>query len=373
MKIRNPFLTGPGESILTSSFVKRRKEIKFLSDAFFRENKRVICLHGLRGIGKTTLAAEFADINGHKLPGGVAVIRAQFPSDIHASLAKINKNKPSLIIWDDIDFLPDSSIFQNIENVINNFPGAYNILISSYRLEHKIIDSTLLLPSLSHAEMYQLFKSRLEGYTEIDFEEFWKLFLGHPLASELAFSSIRNGTYTANEIIHSLKSFSESGLLGPDGRPLTEENYKSIITDISSVNEDLLRRLDRDPTLFFRLPSRKFEEVVAELLNKMGYEITLTPATRDGGKDIYAAKKDSLGTFLYIVECKKYGPDNHVGVGLIRELYGVVQAENATAGILATTSFFSKPAKEFQEKIKYQVSLRDYIDIQKWLKSIINV
>jgi restriction system protein len=110
-----------------------------------------------------------------------------------------------------------------------------------------------------------------------------------------------------------------------------------------------------------------FEEVVADLLSRQGYEVTVTPASRDGGKDIYAAKKDIVGSFLYIVECKKYSPDDRVGVGLIRQLYGVVQAEKATAGIMATTSFFTKGAQEFQSRVAYQISLQDYFGIQKWL------
>jgi HJR/Mrr/RecB family endonuclease len=103
-------------------------------------------------------------------------------------------------------------------------------------------------------------------------------------------------------------------------------------------------------------------------ITNLGYQITLTPASRDGGKDIYAAKKDHLGTFLYVVECKRYAPDHPVGVGLVRQLNGVVQAEQATAGILAATSFFTREAKEFQRRISNQMSLKDYVGIQEWLK-----
>jgi restriction system protein len=101
-----------------------------------------------------------------------------------------------------------------------------------------------------------------------------------------------------------------------------------------------------------------------ELLDRLGYSVTLTPASKDGGKDIYAARKDHLGSFLYIVECKKYAPDNRIGVGIIRHLNGVVQAEQATAGILATTSFFTSGAREFQRRIAHQISLKDYVAIQ---------
>ena len=54
----------------------------------------------------------------------------------------------------------------------------------------------------------------------------------------------------------------------------------------------------------------------------------------------------------------------------MRQLNGVVQAEQATAGILATTSFFTKGAREFQKRIAFQLSLKDYFGIQGWLKDV---
>ncbi|OGO80077.1 MAG: hypothetical protein A2Y21_02175 [Clostridiales bacterium GWC2_40_7] len=45
---------------------------------------------------------------------------------------------------------------------------------------------------------------------------------------------------------------------------------------------------------------------------------------------------------------------------------------NATGGILATTSYFTKDSIEFQKKIAFRVHLHDYIGIQNWLKLIKN-
>jgi restriction system protein len=58
-----------------------------------------------------------------------------------------------------------------------------------------------------------------------------------------------------------------------------------------------------------------------------------------------------------------------VGVEVVRELYGVVQVEKATAGIVATTSHFTKGAKDLQSQLSYQMSLKDYVDVQEWLRS----
>ena len=114
----------------------------------------------------------------------------------------------------------------------------------------------------------------------------------------------------------------------------------------------------------------KFEEFVAEILARQGYEVELTPASDDGGFDVYAAKNDGFGSFLYLVECKRYTQPNKVGVQVIRSLHGVVQKEKATAGIIATTSYFTKRAEEFQQDVRHQMQLADYVRLQEWLGMI---
>ncbi len=103
---------------------------------------------------------------------------------------------------------------------------------------------------------------------------------------------------------------------------------------------------------------------------RKGYDVELTPATRDGGKDIYVAHKNDLGSFLYLVECKNYNPTRKVEVDVVRNLYGVVSAENATCGIIATTSYFTKQAQDFQQSVKFRMSLNDFNSIKQWLYDI---
>ena len=76
----------------------------------------------------------------------------------------------------------------------------------------------------------------------------------------------------------------------------------------------------------------------------------------------------AIGNHLYLVECKRRQPENPVEVRLIRELYGVVVAERATAGLLVTTSSFTRDALQFQAPIKHQLSLKSYADLVKWLE-----
>jgi hypothetical protein len=160
----------------------------------------------------------------------------------------------------------------------------------------------------------------------------------------------------------------ESALLGPNGKTLASGSAGSESL-IRTVNADFLKIFQGRAELLYKLNPRQFEEFIAELLIRLGYDVELTAATRDGGKDIYAAKKNLLGSFLYAVECKQNAPDNHVGVGVVRQLFGVVMKERVTAGILVTTSTFTADAIKFQGEVRHQVSLRDYLELKNWLKA----
>ena len=94
----------------------------------------------------------------------------------------------------------------------------------------------------------------------------------------------------------------------------------------------------------------------------------LTPATRDGGKDIYAYIKNQICSFILFVECKKWTPTKHVGLEVVQRLYGVQQINKANRSMVVTTSFFTKPAIEECKQYENLMSLHDYIDLKTWLK-----
>ncbi|MGQ4288592.1 restriction endonuclease [Bacillus thuringiensis] len=150
-----------------------------------------------------------------------------------------------------------------------------------------------------------------------------------------------------------------------EGLPVTTPSLR---VDFSDINSQLIQYLARNPELMRELDPRKFEELVAELFHKKGYEVSLTPQTRDGGKDIYALKKDSISTTLFLIETKRYSKTNKVGVDLVRGLYGVKHAERANVGMLVTTSSFTKDAIDFATPLKYEMSLKDFSNLKEWLK-----
>lgn len=232
-------------------------------------------------------------------------------------------------------------------------------------------DSTLTLSPFNDEAVRELLAQY--GLSGEDASVLGAEFGGHPLATSIAGSLIRQGRFTPRELLSQLREFQASGVISPDGKPLDvqEQPSRALRVELAQINDHLLRRLDEDIGLARELSSRKFEELVAELLARQGYVVELTPASKDGGKDIYVARRDDLGAFLYLVECKKYALDNPVGVEIVRALYGNVQAERATAGVLVTTSVFTKGARDFQRHVQYQLSLRDYAELHRWIRKVL--
>lgn len=146
-----------------------------------------------------------------------------------------------------------------------------------------------------------------------------------------------------------------------------------IISIANEQWEPIIRYLSHNPDRLYSLTPREFEELIAELLLREGYKVHLTQVTRDGGKDLLVCSNTVVGEHLYLVECKRYAPHHRVGVSVVRELYGVVNHQGATAGLVVTTSSFTPEALAFREPIKWRLSLKDYGNVCDWIKKVQNV
>lgn len=152
-------------------------------------------------------------------------------------------------------------------------------------------------------------------------------------------------------------------------------NYKTpsndVVQRISEIEFDLIKRCANNPEALFNLSPREFEILVAEIFQKHGFSVELTPETRDGGVDIIAIQDSSLtGKVVHLIECKRYSQKQKVGINYVQRLLGAVSQKNAHKGILVTTSFFTDPAKTVAKESKNILELQDYNIITKWLKQL---
>lgn len=144
-----------------------------------------------------------------------------------------------------------------------------------------------------------------------------------------------------------------------------EYDEEEISTDVNRACINISKTLQNREEIY-NLSSREFEELVAELFSQQGFEVELTPGTRDGGCDVVATKSLNGLPFMLLIECKKYAKENPVGVSLVRSLLGVQSDRKANKAVLITTSNFTKPAKQFANRQQHLISLVDINDLM-WM------
>lgn len=93
----------------------------------------------------------------------------------------------------------------------------------------------------------------------------------------------------------------------------------------------------------FRLSPRDFEALVAALYRKIGYQVELTPPSRDGGRDVIATRAQPGRREVVEVECKTHS--SPIGVKHVRQLCGVVEMSRASRGVLVAAGRFTRGAR----------------------------
>jgi restriction system protein len=156
-----------------------------------------------------------------------------------------------------------------------------------------------------------------------------------------------------------------------NGTPMYETPGSMSVIYLIDVEREMFAYFARHPEHMRLMPPRRFEELVAAIFKNNGFDVTLTPETRDGGIDIFAVQKSLLGgDLLHLVECKRNAANNKVGIGLVQRLAGVVDQHRANRGIIVTTSSFREDADEVRRMMPYKLAFGPYTDLTQWIAEI---
>src|SRR5437899_2118821 len=107
---------------------------------------------------------------------------------------------------------------------------------------------------------------------------------------------------------------------------------------------DVLSELDQRPNLM-ELTPKEFESLITNLFEKMGLETRQTQPSRDGGVDCVAYDAPPILGGEVVIQAKRY--KHTVVVSAVRDLFGTMQNEGASKGILVTTSGYGKSSFDF--------------------------
>jgi restriction system protein len=107
---------------------------------------------------------------------------------------------------------------------------------------------------------------------------------------------------------------------------------------------DVISDIDKRPNLL-ELTAKEFEAFIQNLFTKMGFDTKLYQASGDGGIDCVAYDPHPVTGGKFIVQAKLY--TRTVQPTHVRDLWGTVQHEGATKGIMITTSGYGPDSYKF--------------------------
>jgi HJR/Mrr/RecB family endonuclease len=137
---------------------------------------------------------------------------------------------------------------------------------------------------------------------------------------------------------------------------LPESGWDAVCAAISS-----------EPQLLHELHWRRFEDLLAALLERFGWRVEPMGYTKDDGIDIIAIRRIEPGIDVHmLVQCKKFAPSRKVGVELVKELWATKAEHSFDLAMLATTSNFTRGA--VRKADLWKLALRDYDAIIQWCR-----
>jgi HJR/Mrr/RecB family endonuclease len=157
-----------------------------------------------------------------------------------------------------------------------------------------------------------------------------------------------------------------------DGQIILPESIKESYEAVNFLPITTFEKILKDPDLMRAVSPRDFEYFVAEIIEKLGFSnVTVTPRSGDGGRDIIATKEINEIPLLFSFECKQYSKKRKIQLDTMRALLGTVVHANSKAnvGVLVTTSSFTKGVRDFITS-EALIDGKDFHDLVRWINQV---
>jgi len=309
------------------NFVNREEELE-------RLEKRVslrggwhtpVFVVGVGGVGKTALVRQWLAsrnkertppwtqlaplwLDLYSTPNAEAAV-TDFLRDLYDGTSSPDvRRQESLVVVDGAEVLSDQQLEHTVGRLFN-LKRIRSVVFTSRRRPNVDRAEVLVLSGLQSSATAQLLRALAQkSLSPADIAEAVKSTHGFPFAVSLLARLLESGGPATLAELLARPLYDVSGAIAvPPGKILT-----TVAPRIVSATEALVEQLRKHPESVHDLPPRKFEELLAELLSDMGWRVELTPATRDGGKDILAYLNTDVGEILCLVEAKKHRRDRKV-------------------------------------------------------------
>lgn len=128
-----------------------------------------------------------------------------------------------------------------------------------------------------------------------------------------------------------------------EAEPDAETEVRVMLRELS---ERFARLIARDPGALAHLEWRDVERIVAEVFDGLGFRVTLTAGSKDGGKDVILECEIAGKQATYYVEIKHWRSSTRVGADAVVKLLKVIVTEKKAGGLFLSTYGFTENAFE---------------------------
>ena len=113
---------------------------------------------------------------------------------------------------------------------------------------------------------------------------------------------------------------------------------------VRTLAHELALEVAKCPGALDGIEWRYLEEMLGRILSGLGFQATVTPPSKDGGKDVIAECNVRDGRRSYIVELKHWRSGKRVGLDAVTDFVEVIAKERRDGGVFLSTSGFTEDA-----------------------------
>ncbi len=126
---------------------------------------------------------------------------------------------------------------------------------------------------------------------------------------------------------------------------LKGEFSKEVLNEVQILIRQISRKfislISKNPDHLMSLEWRDLERTITELFNEIGFNATLTPGSKDGGKDVILECEINNEKKSFIVELKHWRSGQRVGKKAVKEFTQVIINEKRSKGLYLSTYGYS--------------------------------
>jgi len=126
----------------------------------------------------------------------------------------------------------------------------------------------------------------------------------------------------------------------------------SALAAIAELSAALARIIARNPRDLDNIEWRDLERMLAAIFSKLGFQTTLTPSAKDGGKDVVLRFSVAKENREFVVEAKHWRSGQRVGSGHVSDFVKVVATEQRHGGLFLATAGYTGTAFETLTEIE---------------------